>query len=44
MIAALWGVFIWREFKQAPQSANKLLLWMFIFYFIGLLLIIFAKA
>ena len=44
MIAALWGVLIWKEFKQAPAHANRLLVAMFIFYAIGLLLIIFAKA
>ena len=25
MIAALWGVFIWKEFKAAPAGTNKLL-------------------
>ena len=43
MIAALWGVFIWREFKAAPAGTNKLLTVMFIFYIIGLLLILLAN-
>lgn len=44
MIAALWGVVVWKEFKQAPAHANRLLAAMFVFYVIGLLLIIFAKV
>ncbi len=42
LIAALWGVFIWREFKGASTTVNKLLLLMFICYLIGLGLIIYA--
>lgn len=38
MIAAIWGVFVWREFKEAP-AANKLLTFMFICYLLGLLFI-----
>ena len=40
MVAAFWGVFIWREFKKAPQGTNKYLALMFIFYIVGLALII----
>jgi len=43
MVAALWGVFIWKEFKAAPAGTNKLLTLMFVFYVIGLGLIIYAK-
>jgi glucose uptake protein len=43
MIAALWGVFIWREFKHAPLGTNKYLFFMFCFYLAGLILIILAK-
>ncbi len=43
MVAALWGVFIWREFKSAPAGTNKLLNLMFVFYAIGLSLIITAR-
>lgn len=42
LIAALWGVFIWKEFKDAPKGTNSLLLAMFIFFVCGLVLIIFA--
>jgi glucose uptake protein len=44
MIAAFWGVFVWKEFKSAPKSVNKLLLAMFLFYFLGLSLLIVAKS
>ena len=43
MIAAFWGVFIWREFKTAPAGTNKLLAIMFVFYLVGLVLIIASK-
>jgi glucose uptake protein len=43
MIAALWGVFIWKEFKAAPAGTNKLLGLMFVFYFVGLGLVVAAK-
>ena len=39
VVAILWGVFIWKEFKGAPKGTNALLLAMFIFYIIGLVLI-----
>lgn len=40
LVAAFWGVFIWREFKTAPVGTNKFLTMMFLFYIIGLALII----
>lgn len=43
LVAALWGVFIWKEFKNAKEGTNKLLIFMFIFYVVGLTLIIFAR-
>ncbi len=42
MIAALWGVFIWKEFKDAPESTGRLLALMFVFYIIGLGLLVYA--
>ncbi len=44
MVAALWGVFIWREFKSAPEGTNGLLAAMFIMFIIGLSLIVYAGA
>jgi glucose uptake protein len=43
MIAAAWGVFIWKEFKEAPKGTNNMLLFMFLFFIIGLSLIIIAR-
>ena len=43
MVAAFWGVFIWKEFKEAPKGTNNLLTMMFIFFLVGLALIIYAR-
>jgi glucose uptake protein len=42
MVAALWGVFIWKEFKGA-RGVNGLLTAMLLFFVIGLALIIAAR-
>lgn len=42
MIAAFWGVFIWKEFKGGNKSVNTLLAFMFIFFIIGLGMIVVA--
>jgi glucose uptake protein len=44
MIGAAWGIFVFKEFKGAPASINKLLTIMFITFFIGLGLIIIARG
>lgn len=43
MIAAIWGVFVWREFKQAPKGTNTLIVLMFLSFIAGLGLIIAAR-
>ncbi len=43
LVAAFWGVFIWKEFKAAPKGTNIFLTLMFLFYIVGLILIIYAK-
>lgn len=43
MVAALWGIFIWKEFKFAPSIATKLLVGMFIFFIAGIVMIIAAR-
>jgi len=43
MVAAFWGVFIWKEFKNAPKGVNPMLALMFLLYIIGLVLIIVAR-
>lgn len=40
LVAALWGVFIWREFKGASRQVVLFLTFMFILFIIGLLLLI----
>ena len=42
MIGALWGVFIWKEFKGANKTVNILLFLMFILFTAGLAMIIIA--
>jgi glucose uptake protein len=44
LIAALWGVFIWKEFKGASKSVNYLILLMFVAYLAGLALLVYAGA
>ncbi len=39
MVSALWGVFIWKEFAQAPADSRKLIPAMFFFFLLGLGLI-----
>jgi glucose uptake protein len=43
MIGAAWGIFVFKEFKGATSSINKLLTVMFISFFAGLGLIILAR-
>lgn len=43
MVAAFWGVFIWKEFKSAPKGTNLMLALMFLLYIVGLVLIIAAR-
>lgn len=44
IVAAIWGIYIWREFRNAPQGTNKLLNLMLICYVIGLGLIILSRS
>ena len=44
LIAAIWGVFIWKEFKQAPPGTTRLLYLMFACYIAGLFCIMYAKS
>lgn len=43
MIAAAWGVFIWKEFKEAPRGTNGLIAMMFLFFIAGLSMIIISR-
>ena len=44
MIAALWGVFIWKEFRLAPRGTSALLAAMFACFLSGLALIVAART
>ena len=39
LVAALWGILIWREFRRRPAGTGKLLALMLAGYTIGLILI-----
>ncbi len=44
MVGALWGVFIWKEFKGAPRGTGRLLAAMFVLYLVGLGVLIASKT
>lgn len=44
LVAALWGVFIWKEFRNAPASTNKFVTAMFLFFVAGLAMLIYAGS
>lgn len=43
VVAALWGIFVWKEFKGAPKEVPRILNIMLIIYVIGLSLIVLAR-
>lgn len=44
LVSALWGILIWKEFKNAPKISSYLNLGMFILFIIGLGFLIYAGA
>jgi len=44
LVGAFWGVFIWKEFKGAPTGTDRLLAAMFLFYLIGLGVLVASKT
>ncbi len=44
MVAAFWGVFIWKEFRTAPAGTSRLLGAMFACFLSGLALIVLART
>ncbi len=44
LVAAIWGVFIWKEFRGSPAGTSKILAAMFVSYLGGLALIILARS
>ena len=43
MVAAFWGVFIWREFKDAPAGTSGMIAAMFALFIVGLSLIVYSR-
>ena len=44
VVAILWGVFVWKEFKKAPKGTDLLLSIMFTCYIIGLVFITYSNT
>jgi len=44
LVAALWGVFVWKEFDKASAGTSRLLAAMFVAFVIGLGLIVYARV
>jgi len=44
MVAAFWGVFVWKEFKGGGRLVNLLISLMFILFILGLSLIVIAGS
>jgi glucose uptake protein len=42
LVAALWGVFIWKEFRGATKQVNLLIFLMFLAYLAGLAFLVYA--
>ena len=43
VIAALWGIYVWREFDKAPKGTTTILNFMLACFVVGLALIIFSR-
>ena len=43
IVAALWGIYVWKEFRNAPAGTNRVLMIMLLLYAAGLALIILAR-
>lgn len=39
MVAALWGIFVWKEFQGSGPTANRYIALMFVFYLLALIVI-----
>ena len=44
LVAIIWGVLVWKEFKDAPKGTNYLLGWMFSLFVIGLIIVTYSKV
>lgn len=39
VVAMIWGVFVWKEFRNAPKGTNRLIAAMFALFIVGLIII-----
>jgi glucose uptake protein len=44
LVGAIWGVFVWKEFRAAPVGTGRILAAMFGFYVLGLAILIASKV
>jgi glucose uptake protein len=44
LVGAIWGVFVWKEFRAAPAGTARILIAMFGFYVLGLAVLIASKV
>jgi len=43
MVAAAWGVFVWKEFAGAPPGTGRLIAAMFVLFIVGLAMVVAAR-
>jgi len=43
VVAAIWGIYVWKEFDKAPAGTKPLLNFMLLLYMVGLTMIIISK-
>ena len=43
MVSALWGVFVWKEFKGAPKGTGMYIAVMFVLFISGLSVLVCSK-
>jgi len=43
VVAALWGIYVWKEFDKAPAGTKPLLNFMLLLYIVGLAMLILSK-
>ena len=44
LVSALWGILIWKEFREAPRVSHRLNVGMFVVFLVGLGFLIYAGA
>jgi len=44
LVGAIWGVFVWKEFRAAPKGTGRILAAMFAFYVLGLAVLVASKV